>query len=390
MIKERIKAGLRIYLPQSLIGVQTLKIAAKRKAKKMNRVIKSVSLFFCAGNSDKEYHTQLVEATGGYSVEFQYGRRGSSLNSGTKTPEPLPIEGAQKIYDRLVAEKTGKGYVEALASQSDSYEAPTASQVDVFVPQLLMPIDEVDLEKYLKDDGYGAQEKLDGVHKTAKREGSTIIVRNKKGKSVGFSDVLKDDLLKMDQDAHLDMEAIGDNYYVFDMMEFSGENLKDIGYGERHDRLAASGIGSGFNIVPLIRGYKAKKEFFEKLKEEGKEGIVFKKLSAPYQSSIRNETMIKHKFYSTLSARVCKGREGKNSIGLELLDDRGEWKFMGFCTVSAAQAPTIPMGSICEIRYLYVQGKEGHLYQPCFKEIRSDVDESECLMSQIKYKSEED
>jgi bifunctional non-homologous end joining protein LigD len=39
--------------------------------------------------SDKVYHVQLDRADGGYVVNFQFGRRGSSLQSGTKTPQPL-------------------------------------------------------------------------------------------------------------------------------------------------------------------------------------------------------------------------------------------------------------------------------------------------------------
>ncbi len=41
--------------------------------------VKQASLFFTLGSSDKEYHCQIVERDGGYSVEFQYGRRGGPL-----------------------------------------------------------------------------------------------------------------------------------------------------------------------------------------------------------------------------------------------------------------------------------------------------------------------
>jgi bifunctional non-homologous end joining protein LigD len=39
--------------------------------------------------------------------------------------------------------------------------------------------------------------------------------------------------------------------------------------------------------------------------------------------------------------------------------------------------------------YLYVQGKDGHLYQPVYLGVRDDIDEGECVISQLKYKSEE-
>jgi len=46
----------------------------------------------------------------GYVVQFQYGRRGSALQSGQKNPEPVSYDEAKAIYDELVAEKTKKGY----------------------------------------------------------------------------------------------------------------------------------------------------------------------------------------------------------------------------------------------------------------------------------------
>ena len=44
-----------------------------------------ISLYYQSGNSDKVYHVQLEESDGLYVVNFQYGRRGSTLNTGTKT-----------------------------------------------------------------------------------------------------------------------------------------------------------------------------------------------------------------------------------------------------------------------------------------------------------------
>jgi len=96
--------------------------------------------------------------------------------------------------------------------------------------------------------------------------------------------------------------------------------------------------------------------------------------------------MIKYKFTATVSVRVTRGRAGKQSIGMELLDG-DKWIFVGNCTTLNK---TISIGSICEVKYLYVQGKGGHLYQPVYLCQRDDVDESECVINQLKYKSEED
>ena len=58
----------------------------------------SISLYYREGNSDKVYHVQLVEVEGGCVVNFQYGRRGSTLQTGTKTATPVTRYEAEKTF----------------------------------------------------------------------------------------------------------------------------------------------------------------------------------------------------------------------------------------------------------------------------------------------------
>jgi WGR domain len=75
------------------------------------RVIDQARLAFREGSSDKVYEVDLVEvASGQYVVNFRYGRRGSALRDGTKTPAPVPLAKARSIFGKLVAEKTAGGY----------------------------------------------------------------------------------------------------------------------------------------------------------------------------------------------------------------------------------------------------------------------------------------
>ena len=85
--------------------------------------MKNADLFYKEGNSDKEYHIQLKTSGDGYVVDFQYGRVGNSLQTGSKTLSPVSIEEATKIFDKLFAEKTKKGY----APKEDS-EKKTSAQ----------------------------------------------------------------------------------------------------------------------------------------------------------------------------------------------------------------------------------------------------------------------
>jgi hypothetical protein len=75
------------------------------------RVIDQARLWFREGTSDKVYEVDLVEvATGQHVVNFRYGRRGGALKDGTKTPLPLPLDRARRVYQKLVDEKLAGGY----------------------------------------------------------------------------------------------------------------------------------------------------------------------------------------------------------------------------------------------------------------------------------------
>ena len=66
-------------------------------------------LYFRQGSSDKVYHLQLAKENDQWSVHAQWGRRGSSLQSELKA-NGVAYEEAKRVYDRILREKTGKGY----------------------------------------------------------------------------------------------------------------------------------------------------------------------------------------------------------------------------------------------------------------------------------------
>jgi len=352
-------------------------------------IIQSSDLFFCGGGSDKEYHAQLVEVSGGCVVRFQYGRRGAALASGTKTAAPVERIAAQKIFDRLVSEKTSKGY-QVDAGQGVAYvssSTSTATKSDGLIPQLLNPIDEASLERYLRDDMYGAQEKKDGRHQMARYKDASLTVYNKKGKEIGYPQQW---LGSLNVPVVLDGEAIGETFHVFDLLEALGTDYRGRGYGERHAKLATMSFGSSISVVPLAIGYAAKRALYDKLVAGKKEGIVFKRLDAVYvpgrPSSLGD--MLKFKFYAEASVLVAQGRAGKHSFGMEIFDGAGQLVSIGNCTVGQS-TPLPPLNSVAEVRYLYAY-KGGSLYQPSYKGPRHDVDACECVISQLKYKPEDE
>jgi len=123
----------------------------------------SVTLYFREGSSDKVYQAAIEEKDGGFVVNFAFGRRGSTFQTGTKTPKPVPFEKAKKIYDKLVAEKTAKGYTPG--EDGVPYAGTPKAEVSTgIIPQLLNPIEESEVQTYIDDARWLAQEKYDGKH----------------------------------------------------------------------------------------------------------------------------------------------------------------------------------------------------------------------------------
>lgn len=354
--------------------------------------MKKISLFYKEGSSDKEYHIQVAQApsTDLYVVNFQYGRRGSTLTSGTKTPSPLPLEKAEKIYADLVRKQMSKGYTEG-ASGTPYVGTDKIDRRTGMFPQLLNAIEATEVEKYLKDPAWGAQEKMDGIHVMVKISGGKVVASNRKGLEIGIPEPIAKELKALT--AELDGEMIGDNYHIFDMLK-STFNYGDCPYQQRYNFYMQIPASAHVKVVPLYVTEADKRALYERLKKECKEGIVFKRLAAPYKPGrpSRGGDMLKYKFTATCSCMVIKGRDGKRSIALALNEVSGPRSIkvvkVGNCTVLSGQ-PIPKVGDIVEVRYLYAF-KGGSLYQPVLIGIRDDIDEVACDINQLKYKAESD
>jgi hypothetical protein len=274
------------------------------------------------------------------------------------------------------------------------------------IPQLPNMIDEqqandlIDLDEW---DHWGMQEKMDGNHVMVDtREG--IKASNKKGiLKVVSPQFLNSIQPQLDGKPAmlLDGEQIGNNYYVYDLLHCDGEDLRPLAYEDRLDRLARyfPSMGSSsypaIQVVPMYVGIQEKREAFNRFKAEGREGVVFKRLKAPFTAGRPNSggDMLKHKFYATASVRVSSRETGKRSVGLELATPPGagspsEWIDMGNVTIPANR--TVPQpGDIVEVRYLYAF-RGGKMFQTTYLGPRDDIDTEECLTTQLKYKREED
>ena len=100
-----------------------------------------ITLYYREGSSDKVYQASIEPQGGGFVVNFAYGRRGTTLQTGTKTSSPVDYDSAKRAYDKLIREKMAKGYTEG--PEGTPYQHTNKEdRVTGLMPQLLNPIDE--------------------------------------------------------------------------------------------------------------------------------------------------------------------------------------------------------------------------------------------------------
>lgn len=346
---------------------------------------KSVSLFYSSGSSNKAYHVQMVALGEVFLVNFQYGRKGGSLTYGTKTKDPVSLEVANNIFDKLVSSKTSKGYeLEADDTKSDPEVAFRGNkEKSGILPQLLVEIKcDKKLTKLICDDSYIIQEKMDGERRLVKNSKEECIGINKKGFTVPLP---KSIVTSMPQDCTLDGEIIGETLYSWDILSLNQVCLKSVPYSERLEILNDLTLGENIIIVKSVSGTMSKLDFHDQVKKDNKEGVVFKKISHSYNEGRNGGDALKFKFYKTATVKVSSHTTGKRSVGLEMISNESLIP-VGKVTIPVNRE--IPkVGDLVEVRYLYAY-KGGSLYQPTYLGERLDQNEKDINLDQLIYKAE--
>lgn len=385
------------------------------------KTIQSISLGYCEGSSDKVYHASIVESdTGsGYVVNFCYGRRGGTLNAGTKTASPVSGAAADKIFNKLVDDKKAKGYTEisgtapriimgSSAPTRSSHvkpaaTSPTASPTPTaptpatprVLPQLLNPVEEKELYKLFANPEFVMQSKLDGKRILLHRNHEGIFATNRKGLRCGIPENIVEQASKIYRSGSfiLDGELVGDQYHVFDILLLDGNDLRNESYHTRQAQLLTFVAGTPsrpdhcFNYVTTWSSTLEKSTQFMRCRSANEEGVVFKHRGKPYSAGrpASGGDQFKFKFVATASVKVLGHNPDKRSVRMGVTDGIG-WAEVGNVTIGGA-IPIPPVGSVIEVRYLYAF-KGGSLFQPIYLGERDDLDTDDCKISQLKYKQE--
>lgn len=307
----------------------------------------------------------------------------ANANGMTKEQAESAFKKLQAAY--TIALTTAEKNAKARPAPKPKSSAKTES---VWTPQLLNVIDEAEAFRLARSHEWMMQQKYDGVRHTVVSDGHFIGATNKLGKVTEACLAVTETFRKKQGSFRVDGELVGDIFYAFDLLEADGQDLSHQPYKVRY-AFMEKWLPQSANVV-LVKGYVAENDVIARLKRAGAEGVVFKRLDAPYRAGrpVSGGDQLKFKFVKTASFIVGEQNGDKHSVALFLLDENGKEVHVGFCTIGGNKPVPTP-GSIIEVRYLYAY-RGGCVYQPAFLGERDDVLREECTMDQLKYKGEGD
>jgi len=356
----------------------------------MTTAIESITLYYKSGSSDKVYQAS-IEPAGNHKfhVVFAYGRRGSTLNTGVKTTAPVPLDQAKVVFDKLVKSKTAKGYTPG--EDGTPYVGTENQSQDTGVYcQLLNPVDEPGLENCLDSERFLMQEKFDGRRLLIRKNNGEITGVNRRGLEVGLPGSIAKCAASLPGDFIIDGETVGDVLQAFDLLEVDGRCLRSDPYRYRFGRLTmllAVNRARHIRAVNTVPTPAEKRAMFERLRDSGAEGVVFKDANAPYKPGRPNSggSQLKFKFHKSATCLVTGRNPDRRSVSLALFKDN---RLTDCGNVAIPANHEVPKeGTVVEIRYLYAMPESNALYQPVYLGPRDDMTPTDCVLDQLEYKN---
>ncbi|MCR6480466.1 ankyrin repeat domain-containing protein [Variovorax sp. ZS18.2.2] len=336
-------------------------------------------LYFTGQGSDKVYQVHLRPKDDGWVVDYGNGRRGGTLATGTKTSSPVAFEAALKIYDKVVKEKTSKGYT---PDQSGALYTSTdlAGRISGELPQLPTLILEEQVARYFDDAGWGLQEKADGENRILLIEGEAVRGTNRRGLFVDIPQAWVGGAGVPAGRTVIAGEHVGDAFKAFDLLELDGQDLRGAPFIERFGHLQkAAGRLPWMVVLDLETTAEGKRRRAAQLLAAHGEGYVLKALAAPFAAG-RSTTSLKFKFNQSATCEVIRVN-AQRSVAVGLRDETGAMVDMGNVTVPPNEA--LPAaGTLVEVRYLY-RYAGGKFEQPVYKGQRADMTADDAVLSQV-------
>jgi ATP-dependent DNA ligase len=249
-------------------------------------------------------------------------------------------------------------------------------------PELATAIELTSVQKFINDDRYIMEQKLDG-HRVMLVADDVPLFLTRGG--MPYTKAVPRGL-----DAHglpngfiVDGELINGVLWAFDVVHVDGQ-LQKLPLSERRKVLNAVQESSVLRRIPQAVSKDEKERLFKEATDQHYEGVVIKRLDSPYECGIRSPRWLKAKFVVTADVIVLAvGDDGKESCTLGMVDGNTVVE-IGRCSLIGK--PYVKPGDIIEVAYLYANNcKAPRLYQPRLYRVRDDKTPPECTIDQLKF-----
>ncbi len=156
---------------------------------------------------------------------------------------------------------------------------------------------------------------------------------------------------------------------AFDLLADRGTDLREAPFEERRRRLAAliPGLHPGWHLTPSTTDKETAVRWFDEFEAAGCDGLVAKRLGAPYVEGKREMLKIKHRRSVDCVVggyRVRKDGDKIGSILLGLYDENGRLHFIGHCSGFSDHDRTELLAQFERIRAEDSFGEDGEVRRP--------------------------
>lgn len=259
-------------------------------------------------------------------------------------------------------------------------------------PQLAQQAELTSLEKYIDDDNWVMEQKLDGhrvlLVSPPRAMAPTALTRNGSLYTRKLPTAIQNFRFP-EGEWILDGELVDGTFWVFDIPKTPNNAVDGAALWSRRAMLESflANVNHPFKLVPQARTSDEKIKLAEQSLKNNFEGLLLKKRDTPYRSGGRTSEWLKVKYKKTIDVVVLDVRDdGKESARLGIYRDGTLIDVGRASLIGKEKRGLISVGDVIEVLYLYCNNPDQpRLYQPTILRRRNDKRPDECDAQQLKY-----
>jgi len=286
----------------------------------------------------------------------------------------------------------------AALNASNAATLPVGTNHPASIPMLARVSTSTEVTQMMDDGMWVAQPKLDGERVLIEVVDGTVSVLNRAGqpKAKNVSEAMLAPFRALTEGRWVfDGEIIGRTVHLFDMAAAGQFVTERSGFTTRHANLVTivdalvDPSDPAVRVLTYSEESDAKRDLLAHAEIDGKEGVIFRHITSPYEPGNRSEGLLKWKSLKEVDAEVIQvGKGGKANAVLAVYDHDGKQVVIGRVSTlgkSATNGEPIAVGNVLEVAFLYItNAAHPVLFQPRIVRVRTDEKTAaECSIDQL-------